>query len=389
MPDSALPLERGIRLVGRGQNWASPLAVAFSFLTLAAFAGAVWLFRWKAPGVDFTSFWAAGQLALQGHGSLAYDYGTHHAVETTVADVGRAVPFPYPPPFLLVVLPFGFHPYWLSYLVWIAGTGTFYLAAMRRILPPAYALGFPAAFDHVIFGQNAFLTCSVFLIGTSLLESQPLLAGAVLGLFVCKPQLAILFPVAVLASRNWRAIAGAAASSIALAAIAAVLFGFGSYAGFLTTSGRYTAMMARDYWPWEQVASLFGAARYLGIPETQALLLQAGAACLVIALTWRAWALRLEQRVPILAAGTMLVSPYLFTYDSLLLIIPMAWFLKKGETGRAAIIWLLSLLTLLSLFGLCPTPNLTPLAAAASLWWLHSESLSRRRGSLQFGATSA
>jgi alpha-1,2-mannosyltransferase len=353
----------------------SPLALGLSFFTIAAFLSAAWLYRTNAPVIDFTSFWAAGQVVLQGHASSAYDFAAHRALELTVARTNRPVPFLYPPPFLLVVAPFAFRPYWTAYLLWITGTGAIYLIATRRVLQARQALAFPAAFDNVIFGQNAFLTCSAFIIATSLLESQPVLAGGVIGLFVCKPQLALLFPVALLASRNWRAIAGAAASSAALAGIAALVFGLDCYRRFLASGSDYAAMLVRDGWTWNQVASLFGAVRYFGVPQGAALALQAICAFVAIGLTWRAWSKKLEQRVPVLAAGTLLVSPYLFTYDSLLLIIPLGWFLRQRRFARVAVVWLLSLVTLLALFNLLPTPNLTPVAAALSLWWLHSDSL--------------
>ena len=341
---------------------------------MAALAFGVWIYRSIGPAVDFTSFWAAGHVALSGHASLAYDYNAHGAVEGTVTHLGKPIPFLYPPPFLLMLMPFGFHPYWLAYLLWVLGTGAIFAAATRRILPASYAFGYPAAFDNVIFGQNAFLTCSAFALGTALLETQPFAAGAILGLFVCKPQLALLLPVALLAGRQWRAIGGAALSSIALLALAAILFGFHSYADFLTASSRYGLMMAHGEWRWNQVASVFGAVRYFGAPTSAALILQGSFAVFAIAITWRAWSLKLDQRVPILAASTLLVSPYLFTYDSLLLVIVVGRFLREGKSLRVALVWLLSLATVLSLFGLCPVPNLTPVAAIVSLWWLCSDS---------------
>jgi len=349
------------------------LALVLAAVTVVAFVGAIWIYRTNGPAVDFTSFWAAGRLALQGHGALAYDYATHRSVEATVVTVFRPLPFSYPPPFLLIVTPFALAPYWAAYPIWMITTGAIYLVAIRRILPARYALAFPGALDNVIFGQNAFLTCSGFQVGASLLESRPLLAGAILGLFICKPQLALLFPVAVLAGRHWRAIVGAAASSIAALALATLLFGIQSYAGFFSMTARFAVMMrTQSEWPWEQVASAFGFACYLGAWESVALSLQLVCAFLAVALTWRAWAHKVDQRVPVLAASTLLVSPYLFTYDSLLLLIPAGWFLRERRPGRAALIWLASLLTVLSLFRLCPVPNLTPVAALMSLWWLHS-----------------
>ena len=82
------------------------------------------------------------------------------------------------------------------------------------------------------------------------------------------------------------------------------------------------------------------------------------------ALTARAWALDLERKVPILAAATLLVPPYLFTYDALLLTLPMAWLLQQRERRASfAAVWLLSLLPVVSY--VTPFVNTIPLAAIA------------------------
>jgi hypothetical protein len=88
------------------------------------------------------------------------------------------------------------------------------------------------------------------------------------------------------------------------------------------------------------------------------------------ALTIRAWWLGLEQRVPILAAATLLAAPYLFTYDALLLSVPLAWVGRHDGDAKFAIIWLLSLIPALSYFS--DVPNTIPLAAMLALWALHS-----------------
>ncbi len=62
---------------------------------------------------------------------------------------------------------------------------------------------------NVDFAHNAFITAA--LIGFSLvfLERRPWLSGIFLGLLTYKPHIGVLFPLALLASRNWRALASA------------------------------------------------------------------------------------------------------------------------------------------------------------------------------------
>jgi len=66
----------------------------------------------KPIGTDFSSFYAAGSLALEGRAGEVYDMAAHHAREQQI--FGAAVPYYgwlYPPLFLLVVTPLAVLPY--------------------------------------------------------------------------------------------------------------------------------------------------------------------------------------------------------------------------------------------------------------------------------------
>jgi hypothetical protein len=322
------------------------------------------------PDVDFVSFWAAGRLTLGGHPSLAYNPHAHRVVEQTVAQMSGLMPFPYPPPFLFVVSCFAWAPYSLAYLSWVSATCGLYWAATKRLAAPRFAFAHPAAIVNAMIGQNGFLTSGIFLFGISRVAAAPFTAGLILGLLVIKPQLAILIPVALLASRQWRAMGGAALSSLTLLA-AALVFGLDSYRGFFAMTQQYAAFMAADRWDWAQQASVFAFFRFIGVSQPFALAAQAIAAIAAAAVTWRAWARGNEQRGAVLAAATLLVPPYVFTYDSLLLVLPFTILLQDTERPwRAAIIWICLLAPLPGYFGFYPGPNTVPVAAILSLWWL-------------------
>lgn len=347
------------------------LALLLSTVFCLTVTLAAWVYHSEKPAVDFASFWAAGRLAIRGTPALAYDMETHRAVEMTVAHMGGLMPFPYPPPFLFFVAPIAFEPFWLAYLAWIAAAAALYVAAMSRLMPTRCPLAHPAALVNAMIGQNGLLTTAIFGFGIAIVATEPLLGGAVLGLLVVKPQLGILLPVALLAERNWRAIAGAAASSLLLLALAWMAFGSDAYRGFLQITGDYAGFMSAGRWNWSEFASLFAFLRFFGIAQPIALALQILAAVVAGAVTWRSWRMKDENRIAVLAAATLLVPPYLLTYDSLLLIMPLAVFLRDGtHPWRPAILWLLLLAPLLGYFGLYPGPNTVPVAAIVSLWWL-------------------
>ncbi len=349
----------------------APAALLLSTVFCLTVALAAWVHYSQRPAVDFASFWAAGRLAAYGLPALAYDVTTHRGVEMTAAHMGGLMPFPYPPPFLFFIIPIGFKPFWLAYLAWIVVNALLYVTAATRFMAARYPLAHPATLVNAIIGQNGLLTSAIFTFGIAIVATQPVLGGAVLGLLVVKPQLGVLLPVAFLAERNWRAIAGAAVSSLALLALAWIAFGGDAYRGFFAITGEYAGFMSGSRWNWSELASLFAFLRFFGVPQAVALAAQGLAALAAAVLTWRAWAKGHRERVAVLAAATLLVPPYLFTYDSLLLILPLAAFLRdKAHPWRPAIIWMLLAIPLLGYFGLYLGPNTVPLASILCLWWL-------------------
>lgn len=352
----------------------SLVALAFATIFLITVAVACWVYYSEAPAVDFASFWAAGRLALSGSAADAYDVDVHRAIEMTVAHMGGLMPFPYPPPFLFPVMLIAFRPFWAAYLLWMAIGSGIYLAATRPLMAPRFAFAHPACLVNAIIGQNGFLTAGLFILGVTLVSSQPIAAGAVLGLLVVKPQLGVLLPVALIAAREWRAFAAAAVSSLALLGLAAIAFGPDSYRSFLAITGQYAQYLGDSRWRWTELASVFAFLRYFGVSQALALALQACAALAGAVLTWRGWSKGSSNRCAILAAATLLVSPYVLTYDSLLLVLPLSAFLhEKGRPWRPAIIWMCLLAPLLAYFGYYPGPNSVPVAAILSLWWLSAE----------------
>ena len=351
-------------------RWTDTVALGFSILLLVYGGYAVWVEFNQPPGIDFVSFWAAATLAAQGDPASAYDIAAHRAMELTAGPVRDLIPFPYPPPFLMLMVPLALLPFAGAFAIWLALTSAAYATASQRQMPLRYAFAHPAAHVNVLIGQAAFFFCAIFILGTAELRRRPFFGGAILGLMMLKPQLALLLPVALLAAREWRAIWGGASSAIILLGAALVVFGAQTYAAFLAILPTYSSFLGQGRIPWSELASTFAFLRFFGAPQTLALVAQGLVAVVGIAACWRAWAQGHEARVPILAAATLLVSPYLFTYDSLLLVVPLAWLLRDGRIGHVPLIWLFCLLPVVSMAIDRPYPNTIPLAALLCLWAL-------------------
>jgi uncharacterized membrane protein len=86
----------------------------------------------------------------------------------------------------------------------MAATLTVYLATVRRLLdrPDAVLLlaAFPGTFMCVLHGQNSMLSAAIIAGAVLCLDTRPLLAGVLIGLLAYKPQLGLLFPLALAAT---------------------------------------------------------------------------------------------------------------------------------------------------------------------------------------------
>jgi hypothetical protein len=348
-------------------GWPLTVATALALVLIAFTAWAFWTIRFHPEGIDFVSFWSAGRMVVDGDAAAAYDIAAHRALELTVAPGTGLMPFPYPPPFLLIVAPFALASFATAFMLWDLVGAAFYIFAGRRVAPAIYVLANPPVLVAMMIGQSSLFTAGILILGLTLVANSPILAGAVLGLLIVKPQLALMLPVAMVAGRQWRTIAGALLSSLALLLLALLLLGIDSYRGFFAILPTYTGFMQRGSWDWATVASPFGFARYFGAGFSIAIAVQAAFALAAATVTAIAWAKDWEQKVPILAAATLLATPYLFTYDAILLLMPAGVLIRQQRFGQLAILWVLATLPVLTGYNLYAGPNTIPLACLFSI----------------------
>ena len=243
----------------RAFRWYRVAATALCFVLAYYYTYALWRSLHHAPSLDFVSYWSAGRLALAGNPAGAYNDAVHYALERTVSTLNEGVqPFPYPPPFLLMVAPFAMAAFPVGFGIWLIATIGLFVWAVWRIAPWPWTFCLPAAHMNTLVGQNGFLTSAIFAGGTALLETQPFLAGAVLGALIIKPQLALMLPVAVIASRNWKAVSGAVISAMGLLLIALAAFGPATYTAFFAYLPGHSQTVATDV-PLYKLASVCAA----------------------------------------------------------------------------------------------------------------------------------
>ena len=322
------------------------LAYARIFVVVVALVSLVWICLSKGLidpaghpiGTDFLNVYAAGLLVDQGHAAAAYDWPMHHAAEASVVAYDGYFGWHYPPMFLFLAAPLALLPYALALAVYLALTGTAYLAAVARFLPPMpgrywLVAGFPAVFVNLGHGQNGFLTTALLATGLHSLSRRPIVAGLCLGCLAYKPQFALLLPVALLAGRQLRPLvtAGLAAGLLALASW--LVFGSSVWAAFFASlEPTRTIILEQGATGWEKIVSIFSAVRMLGGGLGIAYALQSAttlAAMAVVALVWWRGGRR-NLAVGCLVLAIPLTTPYVLDYDLVVLVVAVVALASDG-----------------------------------------------------------
>jgi hypothetical protein len=345
-------------------------------IILVALAEFVWNAR-NPTDRDFLSFWGAAQLAIAGSPAAAYDLDALHRVQQAVATFGSGkMPFPYPPAFLLLVMPFGMLPFPIGMAAWASATFLLYVVAIRRLFPQSgwLAAAFPPVFVTAAIGQNAFVMCAILAAGLLLLPKRPFAAGLLLGCLILKPQLGLMLPIALVAGRQWRATAGAALSSVGVLALGLAVFGIAATSAWIGQMPLYVSIARDGLVGWHKLASVYAAARQAGLDMDVAFALHFAVAAAAAGAVWKVWRSPADPicKAAMLAAATMLASPYVFSYDALILVIPLLWLAQTGTRPTViAALWLLPLLLIVPTAGVIDTVNLhpiLPIALIALVW---------------------
>ncbi|QEA15610.1 glycosyltransferase family 87 protein [Novosphingobium ginsenosidimutans] len=290
--------------------------------------------RAGTTGTDFVSFWTAAKLTLEG--KSPYDLETFYAAQS-----GSIYSFLYPPPFLVVVLPFGGLPYTISLLFWIAIGGIIFTLLAKRISPSSVwpILAMPALIINAGHGQNGALVAALFIGATLTIDTRPFFSGLLLGCLIIKPHFGLLFPVAFLCGRRWWVIIGGISGAAILATASVLILGPQAWIEFLSKGGEAISQLEDNALLLPKLVSAFGAIRASGGPLWLAYSIQgiwAAAAACSVAYAW----LKTDAQfaMAVLATGAVLATPFVYSYDLIVLLIPLAWLAQDGM-GKGFVSW--------------------------------------------------
>jgi hypothetical protein len=300
-----------------------------------------WIYDSKGLGIptDFVNVWAAGRLALQGHPAQAWDWDIQRQIELALLkqDFIGYFAWHYPPPFLFVASLLARLPYAAAFIGWVFISLVPYLIVMRAIVGRRFgwllALALPMVFSNALVGQNGFLTAALIGGTLYLMPVRPVLAGICLGLLSYKPQYGVLFPLVLIAASQWRTFFSAAATTLLLAFASWLAFGTESWLAFFHWMPAFSqAFLVEGKAPWWKLQSLFALVRFFGGPEQLAWALQwilSATVAVVLVVMWRS-RVSYSLKAAALATGVLLITPYLFMYDIMVLAIPVAFLVRIG-----------------------------------------------------------
>jgi hypothetical protein len=283
---------------------------------------------------------------------------------------------------MLLAAPFGLLPYLPALALWTAIGPVVFLLSLRQwtrdpVLLIAATLC-PAAVFGIISGQLHFIVAAILLTVLRQRNERPWLAGALLGLLIVKPQLALFFPLLFLLERNVRAILAAGISMLAIVAATAAIWGPDIWLDYVRVGIPTQSLVLSDpiagsapFMP-TVLMNLRGA----GVSLSTASTVQAIASILAAALI--AWHFRRRRAADDwqanagFLAAAVLGTPYMLGYDTLALSTAALLALVSRPVNGYAVLgcWLLVLVQMvLGQHGL-PGSALIPALAALSFFGL-------------------
>jgi hypothetical protein len=324
-----------LRFYGSGAVVAYALSLAWRVLHGQSFMRPDGKVLWT----DFCWMWLSGHFVTSGQADHIYDPAVFRGAELALVGSGNydsLLPFDYPPTFLFLTTPIGLLPYQAAFAAWDLVTLIFYLAAVYAIIsrPAALVVAATPFFVPVNldFGHNGFVTAGLIGFSLVLIERRPWLCGPFLGLLTYKPHFGVLFPLALLVSRNWRALFSAIVGSLLLTVGAAIAFGYEAWPSFVSALFHRHSIMSPDgkFQLW--VHSVYGLFYWAGAGGAISWAAQLVVATVVTVAVCAVWAKPYSHslKAAALCLGSLTVIPYLLFYDLCILSIAAAFLVKDG-----------------------------------------------------------
>ena len=342
----------------------------------------------RERGTDFSASYVAALLLRGGDGADLYNQQTEHSRHLTLLPAGTVINLPFitPPTTALLVLPLTVLDPGAAFRVWSilellllalgvwvairAGPWPSHIRRAPRAATLMIAVAAGGTYAFLLLGQIDGLTAlGLGAAYAAWRRDRPGAAGfwMALAFAATKPHLAVGLGIWLLARRDWRALAGAAAGCALVAAVSLALVGTGGLAGFVSALS-----FAAGNTPGASTLGVPGMiASWLGSGSGAVVVGVAGsvialAACALLGARSRGKPGALEASLAGAAALSLVASPHLLPHDLVILAPAFAWCMVRAaatESGMwpgLATIRVISAWTLLAVLTLVDTGNAAP-----------------------------
>ena len=314
-------------------------------------------------GGDFLQEWVGGHIVVTGHSNQLYDPNHFRSVQHNESLVGfrwsesKYFPPVYPPFYYAAMSGLALINYKLAVFIWgllsalaliatgeliwryyepaQANFGMLFLASMIFVpLLLCFTMGHKSTF-------LLFLLTATFLL---LKHNRDVMAGLVFGFIAFKPHLVIVIGVAMLFQRNWRFVGGAFITLL-IGLITSLQVGWEPCSQYFRLCLGMGSYVQTDGYQSAQAHSLWGACQNLlpGLGPVWIKGLAATGVVGVILILIRLMSVKTERdhyrfdaQFAAMVIATVLIAPHFYTYDLVILLLPMmvftTKFLRRGES---------------------------------------------------------
>jgi hypothetical protein len=235
----------------------------------------------------------------------------------------------------------------------------------------------PAALLNVWAGHYGFLLGGLLLLGWQRLDRHPVQAGILFGCMLLKPHLAVMVAVALLARREWKAVAAGAATVAVLVAATGLAFGWTLWVQFLFDVGDAQSGMidaGGKFYGLMSTSLATGVLRL--VPGAAAAAVVQGTASLAATLLVVTAARRphTTRDLALLAATcTFVALPYAFNYDLTVVMLGAVVLMVEArhcwQRVAAGIAFVAPGLGMAAAYAFVPLLPLSLLVLALAQWW--------------------
>ena len=318
------------------------LAVAWFVLHGSYIANGYWVDgQGYILGRDFLNFWHYGLAAWNGKAMAYYDVWNYNAV------LDRLIPgydypnqnWSYPPHYMMLAAPFGLVGYNWALAVF-SGLGLFAYwkvaaqpLAHRESRLALFAM--PALTVFLLCGQVSALVAVALIAIYRNLDERPVVAGLIIALLTVKPQIGLLIPLFLILTGRWKVFFAAAGGTIALIGTSLLLHGVEPWRYYLIDgiSVQSTTLVDSNVIVLGLMPTVFVNAVMVGVPRNVSMLMHGLVAlCAIAAMVWTVLRCRDQfLQFASLVVATLIVTPYLMSYDTLVLGWVMLMLAQRAE----------------------------------------------------------